>query len=68
MSGLSDNLKGAANKLKGDVKEGIGNATNDPKLQSEGKLDQLKGEAQQKLGEVKESVSTKIDEISNKDK
>lgn len=65
-SGLSDNLKGAANKLKGEVKEAIGNATNDPKLQTEGKTDQLKGTIQEKVGNVKEAVSNKINELTNK--
>ena len=66
-SGLGDNLKGAANKLKGEVKESVGNATNDPKLQAEGKADQTKGTIQEKIGEVKEAISNKIDEFK-KDK
>lgn len=65
-SGFSDKLKSTGNKVKGEVKESVGNATNDPKLQAEGKLDQLKGEAQEKLAEVKENVSNKIGEFKNK--
>lgn len=54
MSGLSDKLKGAANKAKGETKDQVGKATNDRALQAEGKLDKLKGEAQQVTGEWKE--------------
>ena len=56
-SGISDKLKSTGNKLKGEVKEAVGNQTDDPKLQAEGKLDQLKGAAQEKIAEVKEKIS-----------
>lgn len=59
-SGFSDKLKAAGNKIKGEVKETIGEATNDPKLQAEGKVDKLKGAAQEKVGDVKEAVSKKL--------
>lgn len=59
MSSVSDNLKGFGNKVKGEVKKSVGKATNDPKLQAEGKLDQLKGEAQVKIADVKASISNK---------
>lgn len=59
-SGFSDKLKGTGNKTKGEVKEAVGEKTNDPKLQAEGKLDQLKGETQEKITRVKEVISRKI--------
>ena len=61
MSGLGDDLKGLGNKLKGEAKEQVGNATNDPKLQAEGKLDKLKGSVQEKVADVKETLSNKLD-------
>ncbi|AMQ08228.1 MULTISPECIES: CsbD family protein [Sporosarcina] len=54
---FSDKVKGTVNKVKGETKDQIGNATNDPSLQAEGKFDKLKGEAQKKIGELKDKVS-----------
>ena len=54
MSGLSDKVKGTVNKTKGEAKDQFGNATNDPKLQAEGKFDKLKGEVQEEVGELKD--------------
>lgn len=34
MSGLSDKVKGAVNKTKGEAKDQFGNATDDHKLQA----------------------------------
>ena len=59
-SGFSDDLKATGNKLKGGAKEAVGNATNDPKLQTEGKVDQAKGAIQEKLGDIKEAISNKL--------
>ncbi|MGN7476674.1 CsbD family protein [Solibacillus silvestris] len=59
---FSDKLKGAGNKLKGEIKESLGSRTDDPLLQAEGKRDQLKGEAQEKIAEAKEKISNKMDE------
>lgn len=53
MSGLSDKVKGAVSKAKGEVKDQIGNAIGSPKLQSDGKMDKLKGKAQQAIGRAK---------------
>ncbi|MFJ7972642.1 CsbD family protein [Psychrobacillus sp. NPDC096389] len=61
MSGLSDKLKGTVNKVKGEAKDQFGNATDDVKLQAEGKLDKLKGEAQQEFGKFKERLDRKDD-------
>ncbi|MGN7454270.1 CsbD family protein [Paenibacillus pasadenensis] len=52
--GLSDKVKGAVNKAKGEVKDQWGNATDNPRLQAEGKIDKAKGEVQEKIGELKD--------------
>lgn len=67
-SGLSDNLKAAGNKLKGEVKEALGNATDNPKLQAEGKSDKLKGTVQETVGNVKEAISDKLNGTSHNEK
>lgn len=61
-NGFTDKLKGASNKIKGEVKEEIGKNTNDPSLQVEGQRDQLKGETQERVADVKDKITTKIDE------
>lgn len=54
-SGFSDKVKGTVNKIKGETKDQIGNASNDASLQAEGKFDKIKGEVQQKVGEMKQN-------------
>ena len=61
-NGFTDKLKGAGNKIKGEVKEEIGKNTNDPSLQLDGQRDQLKGEAQERVADVKDKITNKIDE------
>ncbi|MGH2317215.1 CsbD family protein [Planococcus sp. SE5232] len=51
--GFSDKLKGAVNKGKGELKDQIGNASDDPKKQNEGKMDKAKGNIQDKIGDFK---------------
>ncbi|NIK78851.1 uncharacterized protein YjbJ (UPF0337 family) [Paenibacillus castaneae] len=52
-SGTSDKIKGGISKAKGEIKDQIGNATDNPRLQAEGKKDKLKGEVQDKIGDLK---------------
>jgi len=52
--GLSDKIKSGVSKAKGEVKDQIGNATGNTRLQAEGKKDKLKGEIQEKIGELKD--------------
>lgn len=61
MSGFSDKLKAGVNKAKGEIKDQVGNATNNSKLQAEGKLDKAKAAAQEKAGEVKDKFNNKED-------
>ncbi|WP_169083950.1 CsbD family protein [Paenibacillus sp. PL91] len=52
-NGLSDKIKSGVSKAKGEIKDQIGNATGNSRLQAEGKKDKLKGEVQEKIGELK---------------
>ena len=54
-----DRIEGTAKKLKGDVKEGIGKATGDAKLQGEGKADKVEGKVQNAVGGVKDAIRGK---------
>ncbi|PIC86930.1 CsbD family protein [Sporosarcina sp. P20a] len=55
--GTEDKLKGIGNKIKGSVKDTVGDLTNNTKMQAEGKWDKAKGTAQEKIGEAKEHFS-----------
>lgn len=56
-----DRIEGTAKKLKGDVKEGVGKATGDAKLQGEGKADKAEGKIQNAIGGVKDALRDKDD-------
>src|SRR5271154_5663850 len=49
-----EHIKGAADKVKGAIKEAAGKMTGDKELQSEGKLDKAKGEAHNIAGNIKD--------------
>ncbi|WP_095153895.1 MULTISPECIES: CsbD family protein [unclassified Pseudomonas] len=56
MSGTKDKVKGVANEAVGNIKQGVGKATDNDRLRAEGKAQELKGEAQQAVGKVKDAV------------
>lgn len=51
-----DEVKGAGNKAKGAIKEAAGKATDNKKLQAEGKIDKAKGHVQQEAGKLKDDM------------
>lgn len=51
-----EHVKGAADKVKGSVKDAVGGLTGDTKLQAEGKIDKAKGEAHKVAGDVKDAA------------
>ena len=55
--GFSDKLKAGVSKVKGEVKDQVGNATDNTRLQAEGKFDKAKGEVQERIGEAKDRYS-----------
>lgn len=61
MSSTSDKIKGAANEAAGNVKQAVGKATDNPKLQAEGFAQERKGEAQQAVGKAKDAVKDAVD-------
>ncbi|MDO8881578.1 MAG: CsbD family protein [Pseudotabrizicola sp.] len=63
MSSTTDKIKGMANEASGNVKQAVGKATDNPKLQAKGIAQERKGEAQQALGEAKDTVKKTIDKI-----
>jgi uncharacterized protein YjbJ (UPF0337 family) len=51
-----EHLKGAADKVKGTIREAAGKAMGDKRLQAERKVDKAKGEARQALGDAKDAL------------
>jgi uncharacterized protein YjbJ (UPF0337 family) len=63
MSSTGDKIKGMANEAVGNVKQGVGKATDNDKLRAEGKAQEIKGETQQKVGEAKDAVKKGVDKV-----
>ncbi len=51
-----DRIAGAAHEAKGSVKEAVGAAVGDAKLQSDGKAEKTAGKIQNAIGGVKDAV------------
>jgi uncharacterized protein YjbJ (UPF0337 family) len=51
-----EHVKGAADKIKGAMKDTAGKVMGDEKLQAEGKFDKAKGEAHNVAGDVKDAA------------
>jgi len=66
MSSTTDKIKGLANEAVGNVKQGIGNATDNDKLKAEGKAQELKGETQKTVGDAKDGVKNAADAVKSK--
>jgi uncharacterized protein YjbJ (UPF0337 family) len=56
-----EHIKGAADKVKGAVKDTVGKVTGDTKMQAEGKLDKAKGSARNVVGDVKDAARDATD-------
>ena len=51
-----DRINGSANQAKGAVKETVGKALGDTKLQTEGTADKIKGKVQSAVGGAKDAA------------
>ena len=51
-----DRIKGAADQAKGAIKENVGAAIGDPKLEADGKADKIKGKIESAIGGVKDTI------------
>jgi uncharacterized protein YjbJ (UPF0337 family) len=54
-----DRIRGSAEQAKGKVKEVVGKATGDSKLESEGKADHFKGKVRNAVGGLKDALRGK---------
>ncbi|AWM86136.1 CsbD family protein [Microvirga sp. 17 mud 1-3] len=51
-----DRVEGSMKNIKGSIKEGVGKAVGDTKLESEGKMDKAAGKIQNSVGGLKDSL------------
>jgi uncharacterized protein YjbJ (UPF0337 family) len=51
-----DRIAGSAKEIKGSIKETIGKATGDAKLEADGKTDKAKGKIQNAVGGLKDAL------------
>ena len=54
-----DRIIGSAKKIKGEVKEAVGKAVGDAKLELEGKADKVEGKVQNAVGGLKDTLRGK---------
>jgi uncharacterized protein YjbJ (UPF0337 family) len=52
-SSTHDQVDGKLNGAKGQVKETVGELTNNPHLESEGIIEKAEGKTQEKVGQIK---------------
>ena len=60
-----DELKGKAEAFKGEVKQRIGRATDDPDLQDEGAIDEAAGRTQETFGRARRKVGQAVKDIGD---
>jgi uncharacterized protein YjbJ (UPF0337 family) len=51
-----DRIEGSAKEMKGSIKETVGKAVGDAKLQSDGKADKIDGKVQNAVGGLKDAL------------
>jgi uncharacterized protein YjbJ (UPF0337 family) len=51
-----DEIAGKVHEVKGDIKEKVGQLTNDPDLKAEGTGEKIAGKVQKKIGQVEKVV------------
>ncbi len=54
-----DRIEGSAKQVKGAVKQAVGKAVGDPKLEFEGKADKIEGKIQNAVGGLKDALKGK---------
>ena len=52
----TDRIVGSAKEIKGSIKETIGKATGDAKLEADGKTDKVEGKIQNAVGDLKDAL------------
>jgi uncharacterized protein YjbJ (UPF0337 family) len=62
-SSTRDRAEGLFDQGKGNVKQGVGDLTDDTQTQGEGMLDELKGKGEQGIGDLKDAAGDMQDKL-----
>lgn len=63
MSAISDKAKGLANQASGKIKQDVGKAIGDEKLEAKGAGQEVRGKVQQTVGNAKSGVKNVADKV-----
>jgi uncharacterized protein YjbJ (UPF0337 family) len=58
---MSDEIKGKIDNLKGRVKQAVGAATGNKKMEAEGAAERIKGAGEEKIGQAKSKLDDTTD-------
>ena len=61
-----DELNGKIDRVKGNIKESVGEATNDEQLRDEGIADQASGNVQEGFGKARRKVGDALHDVAHK--
>jgi uncharacterized protein YjbJ (UPF0337 family) len=61
-----DELEGKGDQLKGKVKQGVGDLTDDERLHDEGVADEASGDVQETAGRARRKVGEAIEDLGDK--
>ena len=61
-----DELDGKADVLKGRIKQGVGDLTDNDKLRDEGVADEATGEIKEGVGKARRKVGDAIEDVADK--
>jgi uncharacterized protein YjbJ (UPF0337 family) len=56
-----DTIKGAAKEVGGAIKENVGAAVGNDRLEAEGAIDRFEGKTQKNVGKVEDAVEDQVD-------
>ena len=62
---MKQQVKGAAEKTKGQMKEAAGDLTGRDDWAADGEMDQAKGDTRQKIGRAGEKLSDAVDDLKD---
>ena len=61
-----DEVKGKLDQVKGKIKQGVGDATGNDRLHSEGVADEISGDVQEGAGTVKRKVGEAVKDLGDR--
>jgi uncharacterized protein YjbJ (UPF0337 family) len=61
-----DELDGKAKQVKGKIKQGVGDLTDDERLREEGLADEAEGDVQEHFGTARRKVGEAVEDLAEK--